>query len=275
MKPKEMAADTLRILDEGQYENQQGHIISLEEQIKSSVANTKLYTPDNLSELVATVETTDRFDTNVEVRNETTFDALRRLYAEREEQIMCLNFASAKNPGGGFLGGAVAQEECLARASALYPTLLEGKEYYTFNRALETCLYSDYMIYSPDVPVFRLENGALMDDAVPVSIVTSPAVNAGVVKRNEPGNIELIEPAMYQRTEKLLALCLHYKHEVLILGAWGCGVFQNDPEMIAKIFEDLLTNKFKGCFGKVVFAVKTKSEEMLRSFSSRFLREVL
>src|SRR5581483_1260737 len=123
-----------------------------------------------------------------EVKNETTIAAILRAPAALGEPC-ALNFASAKNPGGGFLGGALAQEECIARASGLYPCLLQASEYYTFHRNLETCLYSDHMIYSPAVPVIKNEEGELLPAPVCITIVTSPAVNAGVVRRNEIENI--------------------------------------------------------------------------------------
>lgn len=54
----------------------------------------------------------------------------------------------------------------------------------------------------------------------------------------------------------LLILNAAYKNNVdtLILGAFGCGVFGNDPAMVSNIFEILLY-KFDGCFDKVVFAI--------------------
>lgn len=267
-RPKAIAADTLQIMEQGSYKNKNGNTINIASLLDHSLSGTQLYTPEELAYI--TSGNNDKYETIYEVNNETTLDAVRRLVADGEQQVLCLNFASAKNPGGGFLGGAVAQEESIARASGLYPTLLKGEAYYTFHRGLGTCLYSDHMIYSPDVPVFKYENGELMDEAICVSVITSPAANAGAIHRNEPDNKSLIEPVMRIRTEKVLALSAQQGHEVLVLGAWGCGVFRNDPEMIAGLFEELLKRKFKGTFKKIVFAVKTKSEPMLEAFSRRF-----
>lgn len=166
-----------------------------------------------------------------------------------------LNFASAKNPGGGFLGGAQAQEESLARSSSLYPSLTANFEMYEYNRRGSSCLYSDWMIYSPKVPVFRNDDGSLIQTPYLVSFLTSPAVNAGVVKQKEAKNINLIEKTNRERARKFLWIANKENHKTLILGAWGCGVFQNDPAEIAQMFNELLTGEFKNCFERVIVAI--------------------
>ena len=156
-------------------------------------------------------------------------------------------------------------------ASGLYSCLLKAPEYYDFHRNLNTCLYSDHMIYSLQVPILKDEYGNLLDEAVCVTVVTSPAVNAGVVKSRETGNIDKIIPVMRTRIQKLLALSLYRQHTTLILGAWGCGVFQNDPEEISQLFYEALTGRFAGQFKKVVFAVKTNKESMIEPFRKKFI----
>lgn len=268
---REIAKKTLDTLEKGYYINADGNRVDIKQLQNFAESNTKLFKPDELEALLTSLPLNNTFKTDYEVTNETTLDAARRLVAAGQQDVLCLNFASAKNPGGGFLGGALAQEECIARASGLYPCLLQASEYYTFHRNLETCLYSDHMIYSPAVPVIKDEEGELLPAPVCVTIITSPAVNAGVVRRNEIENIGSILPVMKVRIEKLLALCAHKQHSTLVLGAWGCGVFQNDPEYIAQLFKEALTNRFAGQFKKVVFAVYTNKEEMIDAFRTRFL----
>ena len=86
-----------------------------------------------------------------EVTNETSLSAARRMGPD----AACLVFASAKNPGGGFLSGAQAQEESIARSSALYPCQTAAGEFYSFHRRQGDLRYSDRVIYSPHVPVIR------------------------------------------------------------------------------------------------------------------------
>lgn len=110
--------------------------------------------------------------------------------------MLALNFASARHPGGGFLGGSQAQEESLARASGLSPCLNQFQEMYDTNQRFSSCLYTDHMIYAPDVPVFRDDDDRLLEEPFLVSILTAPAVNAGAVRRNEPHHVQHIEPVM-------------------------------------------------------------------------------
>ncbi|MFT3826233.1 MAG: TIGR02452 family protein [Chitinophagaceae bacterium] len=265
-----IAQHTLQILAQGYYINNEGEQIDISVLQHSAVNGTRLSTPGDLEALLANANTTSRYTTQFEVINETTLDASRRLVAAGNEKVLCLNFASAKNPGGGFLGGALAQEECIARASGLYPCLLQAPEYYATHRANRSCIYSDHMIYSPAVPILKDEEGDLLPQPVCVSIITSAAVNAGVVHQQQKSRIPEIIPAMRTRIEKLLALCRHKQYETLVLGAWGCGVFRNNPEDIAALFHEALNGKFAGYFKNIVFAVKTNKTEIIEPFQKRF-----
>jgi uncharacterized protein (TIGR02452 family) len=268
---KIIADDTLKLLEQGYYYNQKNKKIEIAELVQYSVDNTALYTPDQLESLLSLPVSKNGSNTNFEVANQTTLVAARRLADEGQNDILCLSFASAKNEGGGFIRGAVAQEESIARASGLYPCLLKAPDYYNFHRNQKDFLYSDHMIWSPRVPVFKDENGNVTDEVLCVGIVTSAAVNAGELHRINSPKIGMIEEVMRVRIEKLLALCAEKKHPVLILGAWGCGVFRNDPEMIADLFHEALTRKFANCFKRIVFAVKTNKESMIKPFRRRFL----
>ena len=130
--------------------------------------------------------------------------------------------------------------------------------------------YSDNMIYSPQVAVFKNDKGNFLDDPAFTSFITSPAVNAGVIKRQYPDDEGKIAAAMKTRMAKLLALAHSKGHKTLILGAWGCGVFENDPEMVANWFHEVLAHKFPGKFEKVVFAIYAKDEKYIQPFKELF-----
>jgi uncharacterized protein (TIGR02452 family) len=185
--------------------------------------------------------------------------------------VLALNFASAKNPGGGFLGGAKAQEEDLARCSALYPCLLAQPDYYTVNRAEPSLLYTDHLIYSPEVPFFRDEGLELLERPFQPSILTAPAPNAGEALRREPDLRPRIREVLQARALKVLQVAAHHGHRTLVLGAWGCGAFRNDPHEAAEAFA-LALAALPGAFERVVFAVYERKGEgpNLRAFRERF-----
>lgn len=263
-KRKQIAEETLSILKEGQYKNSKNEIIDIDNMVRKTVKNTKLVTPQDSYQLSQMVKPNGENETIIEVVNTTTLKAVQTLLEEGFENIAALNFASAKNPGGGFLNGSNAQEENLARNTALYESLTSKMEMYEHNRKLNTCLYSDYMIYSPNVVVFRDDNGNLLDKPYQVSIISSPAVNAGVVRTKEPmANKNRINLVMEKRMEKILSLGIIENHDAIVLGAFGCGVFKNNPDFVARTFKKLLLNnpKIKNQYKKVVFAVLDTSQD--------------
>merc|ERR1712173_391926 len=89
-----------------------------------------------------------------------------------------LNFASARRPGGGFRNGAGAQEESLARSSAIYPCLaIHFDTFFVPNRRAKSGLHTHDLIHSIGVPVFRDPNGALLADPYLVDFVSAAAPN--------------------------------------------------------------------------------------------------
>ena len=271
MSRKEIARQTLLVIEKGDYRNNLGEIVSIKSETDYAVKNSKLFRTEDFPE---NFDLTKNFtETKFEVTDETTLEAAKRICKEDENaNPFVLNFASAKNPGGGFLGGAQAQEESLARSSSLYPCLTTNFEMYQHNRNGNSCLYSDWMIYSPKVPVFRNDDGSLVQKPYFVSFLTSPAVNAGVVKQREQDKVPLIEKVNRERTRKLLWIANQNQHKILILGAWGCGVFRNDPRMIARIFNVLLKNEFANCFEQIIMAIydRTPTQKVYKPFVEQF-----
>ena len=274
----QLGRETLALLDRGGYAAPNGTTVDLAEAMRYAKDHTIHYTPEMFGEVFRRrdeiLATVPRFSTTFEVVNHTTLAAARQL-CDREPRIdvLCLNFASAKHPGGGFLGGAREQEESLARASGLYPCIARMQGMYQANKQWGSCLYTDHMIWSPRVPVFRDDEGNLLDQPYAVSFLTAPAVNAGAVKEHERA---LIEPTMVARMEKVLSVAVVQRHHTLVLGAWGCGVFKNDPTRVAQAFHRYLIEgaTFCGAFKHVVFAVTDWSAErrFIGPFEATFAR---
>lgn len=209
--------------------------------------------------------------TRIRVLNATSLASGRRFAAEGVTP-MILNFASARHPGGGFLNGARAQEESLCRASALYPCIARSPMYAHHGRQRDL-LYTDWMIWSPDVPVFRDdETGALLAQPWHAAFLTAPAPNASAIRDHAPEPAPDIEGALRARAVRVLAIAALHRHTHLVLGAWGCGVFGNDPAVVADAFGACLDGPFAGVFEAVDFAVLDASPARtnLRPFVERF-----
>ena len=251
----ELGQEVVRILEAGGYAAPSGHRVDLADAVRRAVAGTESYPPDRP---LLPITPGDR-PTTVEVTNESTLDAARRLVTAGERPV-ALNFASAKHPGGGFLGGARAQEESLCRSSALY-ACLDGHPMYDFHRRLGGGMYTSYALYSPDVPVFRTDDGPLLEQPYLCAFITAAAVNANVVLDRDRTAGPRIVAAMRERVGRVLTIAALHGHAALVLGAWGCGVFGNDPTTVAGLFKDALANPFRGVFTRVVFAILDWSEE--------------
>lgn len=265
------AHETVEITRSGSYTAPSGRVVNIVHEIDAAKRGTRIYdsTFPGLGALLHPLP-----NALLEVTPESTFAALRRLSDEGEGNIGCLNFASAKNPGGGFLNGAEAQEEALSRASALYECLLCAPDYYERNRANRSCLYLDLVIASPKVPFFRDDEGVLLERSIFASVITAPAPNAGAVTRNEPQKLAEIEPTLQRRAELLLYAAAREGVESLVLGAWGCGVFRNEPRLVAKVFGSLLKPGGMDAmlFKRVIFAVfdPTATGPNYRAFLEEF-----
>lgn len=213
------------------------------------------------------------FTTSFKVSNETTLAAGHRLVSQHgADRVAALNFASAKTPGGGFLGGSQAQEESLARASALCACLENHMAYYDANRASSSPLYTDHMIVSPRVPVFRDDNERLLEEPWEVTLITAPAPNAAAIAKTEPGLLESVEPTFRRRIENVLAAAVALGQTAVVLGAWGCGVFGNDPAMVARVFGEFLleAGPYSHAFETVTFAVLDRGSDTIGAFEEQF-----
>ena len=256
-----IAQETLKIIEEGGYKNYQGATVDIKDTLELAVNNTVLFAPDAFINIESEYEKIrnekEAKKPKIEITDETTISAARRLVVEEGiSATVCLNFASAKNPGGGFLTGSQAQEESLARSSGLYPSISQKNEMYDYNRSIKTCLYSDYMIYSPKVPVFRDDNNKLLNEAFLVSFITAPAVNAGVIREREKENLEKIHSVMIDRIKKILLVAALNDNKAVVLGAYGCGVFKNKTEDVAQYFRKILhEDGYKQLFDRIVFAI--------------------
>ncbi|QLY29007.1 TIGR02452 family protein [Nocardia huaxiensis] len=264
--PKQIAAENERIADEGGYQNRHGTFVDLRAALAAARAGTVSYASD----CPPFTESLGPLAGAAEVTAEGSMAAARRLYEDGGKSVAVLNFASARNPGGGYLRGARAQEEDLCRSALLYRCLLEAPDYYAAHRASSDLRYSHRVIFSPRVPVVRDERYALLDEPFPVSFLTSPAPNAGQLALHAGGPVPVREQ-LAVRADRVLAVAAHHGVRQLVLGAWGCGVFRNDPGEVAAAFEQALGRR-GAAFERVVFAIWDRSPVSAnrQAFAARF-----
>lgn len=265
------AKHTLAVLESGEYTLATGAKVSIAAQLAACLGATRLYEPAELETLRAPGGTAST-PAAIELHNETTLQGIARLHAAGVQDVGALNFASARNPGGGFQGGAQAQEESLARSSALYASQLRVFDFYERHRRESSLLYSDAMIFSPRCPVFRDDAGELLEAPHAASFITCAAPNAGAVRANQPADAPHIPGVLRRRAELVLALAAHHGLRCLVLGAWGCGVFRNDPAEVAGVFGELLSGPagWSRHFDRVVFSVfdASAAQPTYRAFES-------
>lgn len=244
--------EAVQIIQDGAYCSPTGRQVVIAEAVSRAAAGTIAYPP----ETPFAAQGAGPFTTRIEVVNETTLSALRRLLALGLNPA-ALNFASATHPGGGFLSGARAQEEYLARSSALYACLRDQPMYDLHTRQADA-LYTSSMIYSPAVPVFRGDDGALLEEPYAASIITAAAPNASHLPYSR---VAEITRAFKERIAKILWIGLQHGHDALVLGAWGCGAFGNDGRLVSRIFREALLVYFPGAYRQVTFAIVDWSDE--------------
>lgn len=192
-------------------------------------------------------------ETTLQVTNETTMGASQRL-AKQGLKPLALNFANGLTPGGGFLNGARAQEEVLCRSSALYQTLINDPMYEAHSqRPLPDS--TDWAIYSPNVPIFRTDDGTELPQPWLLSFITCAAPYAPTIGQPQSGDL------LQKRIHRILAIAKAYGYSTLVLGAWGCGAFANDTHRTALDFRQALETTYSGAFSNIVFAISDWSPE--------------
>ncbi|MGA5707250.1 TIGR02452 family protein [Streptomyces cellulosae] len=255
-----IARETERIVAEGVYRAPDGREVEIGAAVEAARQGTTLHGPDPV-----TVPEFDPAPTRFEVTGESSLAAARRLTTGQgaPDPVAVLNFASARNPGGGYLNGAQAQEEALCRASALYTCLLRAPGFYEHHRAHRDPFYTDRVIHTPAVPVFRDDRGALLGAPFTAGFLTSPAPNAGVIRSKAPERVGEVPGALVRRAGRVLETAAHHGYRRLVLGAWGCGVFRNDPAQVAEAFRTHLGpgGRFEGAFAHVVFGILDRTRE--------------
>ena len=255
MALKQLANETLQLIQLGSYVAE-GIEVRFKGEQEFAENNTRLYTPDELTLLRS--QPSEGHAPTVQVLDSTTQFAADAMFREPDSvefPLALLNFASARNPGGGFLNGAKAQEEDLCRCSGLYPCLLTCMPYYEANRQYKSVLYTDHAIYSPRVPFFKVRgtDDLLANPYLP-SVITAPAPNTGPFLRDHPNQLVVLADTFLLRWENVICIAREQGVKRLLLGAWGCGAFGGDPLMASRTAKFAI-ERYGSAFERIVFAI--------------------
>ena len=241
---------------------------------------TKLYAPEDYPEISGSEQ--GQTGSVIKITKHKTFEAAMNVHSSNPTwKIAVLNFASATNPGGGVKTGSSAQEESLCRCSTLYPTLVQDwlwRAYYKKNKDAHDNLHTDACIYSPQVIICKTDedypNRMPEKDWVSVDVITCAAPNL----RQRPGNmhnpaagakpVSVTPEELYtlhlNRAKHIMHIAAAHSVDTLILGAFGCGAFANDPNVVARAYKDALTDPrthYGSYFKLIEFAIYCRAHE--------------
>ena len=283
----QMLEDTLKILNAGKY-NKSGKTIHTKLS-KKQMEECYVYLPEN----VADISNRKDFEhvhvmgrVGVGCQNIDSFSMAQLQYehfsyifsGKKKKNVLVLNFANPVNPGGGVRRGARAQEEDLCRKSSLLFSLEShsAQRYYKYNQSLHTYLGSDAIILTPNVEIIKDASGNLLDESVIVSVMTcaAPMITEGTEGLSD----EQYQEMLYNRICGMLKCAAYWGYQVLVLGAFGCGAFGNDAQIVSDLFYKALKEfnydgmMAKDFFRRIDFAVldKTPGQYNFNEFNRNF-----
>lgn len=228
---------------------------SLKQRTARAVKSNRVYKEGFVSEVKRCNESA-----SIDVYSGTTFDVAKRYRALGK--VAVLNFANPETPGGGVQFGAMAQEECLCRSSNLFACISASnvfEEYYGYHRSVRSHFYTDRLIYTKEVTVFKDDN--LVPQMLPendwfeVDVITCAAPY--IAKRKYTNTVALCS-LFKNRIKNIFEAALDNNVDVLVLGAFGCGAFKNPPNIVARAFNEVIKeNRYQDSFKQIVFAIKS------------------
>ena len=225
----------------------------LKKSIEYSQQNTKLY--DESTKFVPKIQKSTKY--NISISKYRTFQSVKNIFSNKTLKTCVLNFANAYNPGGGALYGARAQEESLCRTSTLYPCLKTDyliENYYQYHNKLYE--ETNRLFYVPKIIVFKTDETypRLMNENewYEVDVITCAAHNQGEDYLND----KTLFNVNCERITQILGCAIENNVDNIVLGAFGCGAFANDPKIISQAFKNVLIDQqFFKFFVNVHFAI--------------------
>ena len=253
----------------------------LKESIEQTIKITKLYKEGHKFDLNNAIIKSK--DYNIIITPERTLESVKKYYVsnDKKSKIGVLNFANAKKPGGFVLNGARAQEESICRSSTLYLCLnteFLKENFYSIKNEKKS--ENDRIIYTPNILVFKTDDDTLSQmlnekDWYNIDVISCAAHNQ---KANKIEN-EKLKKINYIKIKAIIECAVENKVDNLILGAFGCGEFANDPQLVSKIFKKILIDEeYYKFFENVHFAIftplgKTKNINEFKKTFEKYLKK--
>ena len=210
------------------------------------------------------------YETEITVTKNRSYEAAMKLSKKCPgSKIAVMNFANAFHAGGGVANGSSAQEECLCRTSTLYPLLYRRSlrdTFYKHHHDLNTAKASDALIYTEGVVICKTDEDLPKrmpeEDWVLVDVITAAApdlrntsnIHAALVGNGTSMHDAELFGYHVKRAIHILTCAAAKKAERLVLGAFGCGAFQNNPEVVARAYKAAL-KEFPDVFKEIEFAI--------------------
>lgn len=267
----------VRILRETMKAAEDGFYFVDEREVKLPVSfeqikQIKLYSAKQIAQLPEVSLLSDK-PVRITLRNQDTLEAAFDLHQHRtetEKSVLVLNFANPYRPGGGIRSKPGTQEEHLCVKTTLLCSLEteEAWPFYQTNLDCGTQAQTDTILYSPNTVVIRNPDLSLREDPFPIAVMT---VSAPIASRMEPEERTNLESILRNRIYAMIRTAMEEGYTRLVLGAWGCGNFGNDPDLVARLFHQVLmepnsaidTGLLK-CFEEITMAVLDPSDDRLR-----------
>lgn len=200
-----------------------------------------------------------------------TISAAWSANSEPSSKIAILNFASFRHPGGGFMTGAMAQEESICHHTNLYNALVAQQVWYDENEHITNrCLYQNRAILTYDVSIIARGIGDFVpiENVFQADFLTCASPNAGAAQKKGVSD-EKINRAIEERVSYAVGLLAGRGYTHTILGAFGCGAFRCNPLVVAEAFRESV-EKSANAFDKVIFAIPDGNNGNLRVFKDVF-----
>ncbi|OHT02486.1 hypothetical protein TRFO_30371 [Tritrichomonas foetus] len=233
-----------------------GRDVDLDNDIASCMRETELISPETNYYLRPKIKQSFR---NISVVNDQMFKAASNLINKGNIRRVCaINASHPTKPCGNWLTGDYSHECILSRQSALFASVSQNRcdkmfKSHKFDNLDH--LYSDHMIYSPNVPVIRDSDEKMLEFPFNVTIISTTPPD--MYESRCPS--KMVYEVLERRIRKAIQLAYQKRHDGIILDAFGCDIYGNDPEVVCEIYKKLLIDEnLCAYFKKVVFAIPEK-----------------